>query len=120
MYRLCTSTHIIRFRTLPFPSFPSLPSLPSLLFLPFPSHPFPYLYKMYVFINMVITWVKNGPPDMILTAFERKFDEKKDELPPEVCRPLKQLKKNHVEKEDHQQVEQKQCRTSGPLKSLKN
>ena len=36
---------------------------------------------------MVITGVKNGSPDMILTAFEGKFDEKKDGLPPGVHRP---------------------------------
>ena len=33
--------------------------------------------KMYVFMNMVITQVKNGSPDMIPTAFEGKFNEKK-------------------------------------------
>ena len=33
---------------------------------------------------------------MILTAFDGKFHEKKDELPPEACRPLKKLKKNNV------------------------
>ena len=55
--------------------------------------------------------VKNESPDMILTPFDRKFDEKKDELPPGACRPpnklkktmskqwaLKKLKKNNVEK----------------------
>ena len=31
--------------------------------------------------------VKNGSPDMILTPFEGKFDEKKDEIPPGICRP---------------------------------
>ena len=40
------------------------------------------LYKMYAFINMVITRVKNGSPDMILAPFDRKFDKKKDEIPP--------------------------------------
>ena len=40
------------------------------------------LYKMYVFMNMVITRDKNGSPDMIMTAFEGKFDETKDEIPP--------------------------------------
>ena len=39
----------------------------------------PPLFKV---INMVITQVKNGSPDMILTAFDGKFDEKKDEIPP--------------------------------------
>ena len=41
---------------------------------------------------MVMTRVKNRSPDMILTA----FDEKKDELPPEACRPSKKVKKNNV------------------------
>ena len=36
---------------------------------------------------MVITGVENGSPDMIPVAFERKFDEKKDEIPPGICRP---------------------------------
>ena len=45
------------------------------------------LYKMYAFINMVITGVENWCPDMIPVAFERKFDEKKDEIPPGICRP---------------------------------
>jgi hypothetical protein len=45
------------------------------------------LYNMYPFINMVITRVKNGSPDMILTPFDGKFDEKKDEIPPGICRP---------------------------------
>ena len=42
---------------------------------------------------MVITWIKNGSPDMILTAFDVKFSEKKDEMPPEVLRPLKWVPK---------------------------
>ena len=45
-----------------------------------------YIQKV-TFINMVITGVKNGSPDMILTAFDGKFDEKKDEIPPGICRP---------------------------------
>ena len=36
---------------------------------------------------MVITEVKNGSPDMIPTPFERKFDEKKDEIPTGICKP---------------------------------
>ena len=36
---------------------------------------------------MVITRVKNKFPDMILTAFDGKFDEKKDEIPPGAHRP---------------------------------
>ena len=42
---------------------------------------------------------------MILTAFDVKFQEKKDELPPGACRPSKKLKKNNVEKVDPQKVE---------------
>ena len=41
-----------------------------------------YISKIVTFINMVITGVKNGSPDMILTAFDWKFDEKKNEIPP--------------------------------------
>ena len=40
-----------------------------------------------VTLIMVITRVKNESPDMILTAFEGKFDKKKDEIPPGICRP---------------------------------
>ena len=36
---------------------------------------------------MVIIGVENWFPDMILVAFERKFDEKKDDIPPGICRP---------------------------------
>ena len=53
---------------------------------------------------MVITRFKNASPDIILTAFDVEFHEKKDEIPPEVCRPLKKLKKNNVEKVDPQKV----------------
>ena len=41
---------------------------------------------MITFTNMVITGVKNGPPAMIPVAFDRKFDEKKDEIPPGIYR----------------------------------
>ena len=61
---------------------------------------------MYVFINMVITRAKNASPEMILTAFDVKFHEENDEIPPEAHRPLKTLNK-------------KQCRKSGPQKSEK-
>ena len=67
--------------------------------------------------RMVITRPKNASPDMILTAFDVKFREKKDEIPPEVCRPLKTLNKNKVEKEDLQTVGKKQCRQRGSSKS---
>ena len=43
--------------------------------------------KMVTFINMVTTRVKNRSPDMILTNFDRKLNEKKDEIPPGACRP---------------------------------
>ena len=36
---------------------------------------------------MVITRVENWFPDMIPVAFEGQFDEEKDEIPPEICRP---------------------------------
>ena len=42
---------------------------------------------MVTFMNMVITGVENGSPDMIPVAFERKFDEKFDEIPPGIYRP---------------------------------
>ena len=42
---------------------------------------------MVTFIKMVITQVKNTSPDMIPAAFEGKFDEKKDGIPPGICRP---------------------------------
>ena len=43
------------------------------------------LSKIVTFINMVITGIENWPPDMIPVAFDRKFDEKKDEIPPRAC-----------------------------------
>ena len=46
-----------------------------------------YLFKMVTSINMIITEVGNGPPDIILTAFDGKFDEKKHEILPGVHRP---------------------------------
>ena len=45
------------------------------------------LSKMVPFIKMVITGVENGSPDMILMAFDGKLHEKKDEIPPGICRP---------------------------------
>ena len=36
---------------------------------------------------MVITGVKNGSPDMILTPFDGKFNDKKDEISPRIYRP---------------------------------
>ena len=46
-----------------------------------------HISKIVTFINMVITGVENGSPDMIPVAFDRKFDEKKDEIPPGIYRP---------------------------------
>ena len=45
------------------------------------------LSKMVTFINMVITGVENWSPDMIPVAFEGKFHEKFDEIPPGIYRP---------------------------------
>ena len=42
----------------------------------------PELSKMFTFMKMVITGVKNWSPDMIPVAFERKFDENLNEIPP--------------------------------------
>ena len=38
-------------------------------------------------MKMVITRVENWSPDMIPVAFDRKFDETKDEIPPGIYRP---------------------------------
>ena len=62
---------------------------------------------MVTFINMGITRIKNGSPDMILTAFDGKLNEKKDELPPGAFGPPKKQKKNNVEKVDPQKVGKK-------------
>ena len=45
------------------------------------------LCKIVTFINVVITAVENGSPDMIPVAFKGKFDEKKDEVPLGIYRP---------------------------------
>jgi hypothetical protein len=42
---------------------------------------------MFTFMEVVITRVENWSPDMIPVAFERKFDELKDEIPPGIYRP---------------------------------
>ena len=42
---------------------------------------------MITFIKIVITGVEHWSPGMIPVAFERKFDEKLDEMPPGICRP---------------------------------
>ena len=45
------------------------------------------LSKMFTFIKMVITRVKNWSPAMIPVAFERKFDELLNEIRPGIYRP---------------------------------
>ena len=42
---------------------------------------------MITFIKMIITGIENWSPDMIPVAFDRKFDETKDEIPPGIYRP---------------------------------
>ena len=54
---------------------------------------------------MVICRATNGSPDMIRTAFDVKFHEKKDEIPPKACRPSKKLYKKQCAKKDRQQVQ---------------
>ena len=45
---------------------------------------------------MVITRVKNKSPEMIMTPFDVKFHERKDELPPEARNPpTKITQKSH-------------------------
>ena len=46
-----------------------------------------YISKLIISINIVRTRDTNGSPDMILTAFDVKFHEKKDELPPGAVDP---------------------------------
>ena len=55
---------------------------------------------------MVITRATNASPDMILTAFDLKFHETKDEIPPRACRPSTKTEKNYVQEVDHQKVKQ--------------
>ena len=45
------------------------------------------LSEMVTFMKMVITGVENWSPEMIPVAFDRKFDETKDEIPPGIYRP---------------------------------
>ena len=44
------------------------------------------LSKMFTFMKMVITGVKNWSPDMIPVAFGRKFAENLNEIPPGIYR----------------------------------
>ena len=69
---------------------------------------------------MVISGVKNGSPDMILTAFDGKFHETKDEIPPGACRPPNKLKKKQWVKVDHRKVEKNNVEKVGPKKLKKN
>ena len=45
------------------------------------------LSKMFTFMKIVITGVENWSPDMIPVAFDRKFDENLNEIPPGIYRP---------------------------------
>ena len=45
------------------------------------------LSKMFTFMKIVITGVENRFPGMIPVAFDGKFDELKDEIPPGIYRP---------------------------------
>ena len=60
---------------------------------------------------MVITRFKNASPEMILTAFDVKFRETKDEIPPRACGPNKKSDKNNVPKVDAQKVRKKTMST---------
>ena len=44
------------------------------------------LSKMFTIMKMVITMVENWSPDMIPVAFDRKFDELLNEIPPGIYR----------------------------------
>ena len=68
---------------------------------------------------MVITEVKNGSPDMILTAFDGKFDEKKDEIPPGSCRPPNKLKKTMSTKWTTKKLKNNNVEQVGPTKLKK-
>ena len=48
---------------------------------------------MYFFTNMLITLAPEGSPDMILTAFDVKFQRKKMRYPPGPVDPQKSSKK---------------------------
>ena len=67
-----------------------------------------------------MTRVKNGSPDMILMAFDGKFNENKDEIPPRACRHPNELNKNNVEQVDPQKVENNNVDKVGPQKLKKN
>ena len=72
---------------------------------------------MHTFLNMVITGVKNRSPDMILTAFDGKLDEKQDEIPPGACRPPNKLKKTMSTKWTTNKLKKNNVKQNGPPKS---
>ena len=43
---------------------------------------------MVTFMKMVMTRVENWSPDMMPVAFEGKFDENLNEIPPGIYRPV--------------------------------
>ena len=51
------------------------------------------LSKNVCFYKYAHNSVPRGSPDMILIAFDVKFYEKKDEIPPRACRPPKKFQK---------------------------
>ena len=64
---------------------------------------------------MVINGIENGSPDMIPVAFEGKFNEKKDEIPPGICRPhMLQIFNIGNGRTD---IEPKNCRKWSPMGS---
>ena len=68
---------------------------------------------------MVLTRDTNRSPDMILTAFDVKFREKKDEIPPGACKPSKKQNKNNVEKVNPQKVKQNNVGKVDPQQTCK-
>ena len=54
-----------------------------------------------------------GSPDMILTAFDVKFNEKKDVIPPGACRPSKSEETKQCAGYGPNKVKKKQCGQSG-------
>ena len=69
---------------------------------------------------MVITGVKNGSPDMILTAFDGTFDEKTNDIPPGACRPPNKLKKTMSTKWITKKLKQQMSKKWSPKKLKKN
>ena len=58
-------------------------------------------------------------PEMILSAFDEKLDEKKDEIPPDACRPSEKLKKNNLQEVDPQKVKRNSVQKVDPKKLKK-